>query len=775
MKREEEHKGSAQDVEQTKKDGKMCTCDVYSRERERKREKIYYTLLCCVSILRMQTLFLCWSLHSVLFPFLSISIHFYPPPPIDTTKHQKHTPPTPPPTPPPTSPPTPAMPPQLNLTRSISHLHSPSLKPPSRSRSRSLFLSRSLQRIRTLFPFPLPNSFSTLRLSPFANLVVGILLSLFCTVISSTIAYRASPYPTNPNLTLSPPIHSLISPHTSATLITSLADPLNQPHIENALVRSFDIPPSLTRKIPPTQRYQLLCQLQNAKNTKTLLPLRLFVLHVVGPSPPDRLAAVATALAYARNTNRILLIMWDLGRGATPIGNKHPIIPIQQLDNHNIIITYVNQLYLTPNLTHWSEFQINYYTTNHAGGYPLDMVAALQTRHIFYRTHRKVEGRYASLPKGISMLAQLFRPSSAMEPAWLSFSSNWLFPHLSLSQITDLLNRVYGVPFLFLEGLSHDGKQKLLRALIKSSSKRAFFVHAQYGLGNRLRALGSAMAVAQVTGRVLVLIWEPDVHLNCRFSDLFVNDFIVIEKLNMNWPPGDANTKDHAMRTVDFYNFMRFNGKHIHNPLTELVNPRTGRHVYVKTAYVVRSSFTPRIISTHSRYWKLMREQLIPQAEIMYLVHDPSFINIQGMVGVHIRSRTIENDIKGVSEEFYGKGSRTTDHWRRLTGLKTFEAKIMRLSLRYKFFVAADSREAIHLLEQKFGSHRIFSIPRDKDCVTRDVECAKLALADILLLAKVPTLLGSHWSSFTEGAVRLSGRVKVLLAGVHFGRKVPGS
>lgn len=338
-------------------------------------------------------------------------------------------------------------------------------------------------------------------------------------------------------------------------------------------------------------------------------------------------------------------------------------------------------------------------------------------------------------------------------------------------EVADLLNRVYGVPFMFIEGMSDMSKRSLLRALDRSTSKRAFFIHAMYGLGNRLRALGSAMAVAQVTGRVLVLIWEPDVHLNCRFTDLFVNDIIVLDKFNMGWPPGDANTKDHAMRTVDFYNFMRFNGKHIHNPLTELVNPRSGRHVYVKSAYVVRSSFTPRIISTTSRYWKLMREQLVPKADIMYLVHDPSFVNIRGMVGVHIRSRTIENDIKGVSEEFYGNGSRTTDHWRRLTGLKTFEAKIMRLSLRYKFYVAADAREAITELERKFGSHRIFSLPRDEDCVTRDVECAKLALADILLLSKVPTLLGSHWSSFTEGAVRLSGRVKVLLAGVHFGRQ----
>lgn len=608
------------------------------------------------------------------------------------------------------------------------------------------------------------------RISPVLHVLLGILLSILLIACTTFFAYKSSPayYPTGtpPSVISAQPV---VSPYTAFKLSASLDDSSNAAYVEDALVQCFDFPPSLSRKIPLHQRYALLTQLQRIEQGKRQFPLRLFILHTVGSIASGRLAAIASAITYAKNTDRFLLILWDQGRGGEIFG-PDAIRPLDPIKKHNILIATVDSLQLSPNLTSWSEFQMNYYTQSGAGGYSLDSVAALATRHIFYRSEVAVESRYAALPPGVMMMPNLLAPGSSIQRAWYNFVKDWTFPHLDITQVADLLHRVYGVPLIFIEPMSNDSKRKLLRALSQSTSKRAFFIHAQYGLGNRLRALGSAMAVAKVTGRVLVLIWEPDVHLNCRFSDLFANDIVTIEKLNMNWPPGDSSTKDYAMRTVDFYNFMRYQGKHIHNPLKQLVNPRSGRHVYVKSAYVVRSSFAPRIISTTSSYWKIMREQLVPNAEIMYLVHDPSFVNIRGMVGVHIRSRTIENDIKGVPEEFYGEGSRTTDHWRKLTGLRTFEQKIMRLSLRYKFFVAADTREAITELENKFGSHRIFSLPRDQDCVTRDVECAKLALADILLLSKVPTLLGSNWSSFTEGAVRLSGHVKVLLAGVHFGR-----
>lgn len=630
----------------------------------------------------------------------------------------------------------------------------------------------TIMRLFRSFPFFSPSSFShkKLPLSPSLAVALGVLSSIALTILTSLLILSF----TGSQVSLwLPQLSNSQLPSNQRFLSSSLSSnefaEKNRPIVVASLARYFDIASSLSNKLPTSQQFKLLTMLQNSQSERKRPPHRIFVLHVVGSVVSSRLEAIASAITYVRNTNRFLLILWDIERGGESFGAE----PLSSLRNDNyqyIMLSYVRNLQLAPNTSDFSEFQINYYTKFGLGGYHLDSVAAVSTRHIFYRAEKKVEGRYAAVGSGVHVMYKMFKPSESLQPAWDSYMKDWTFPHLSSFGVQDALNRVYAVPLIFVDNMSDFAKRRLLRELARSKSKRAFFIHAQYGLGNRLRALGSAMAIAKITGRVLVLIWEPDVHLNCRFSDLFANEIITLQKLNMNWPPGDANTKDPAMRMVDFYNFMRFNGKHIHNPQTELINPRSSRHVYVKTAYVVRSSFTPRILSTKSKYWKTMREELVPNAEIMYLVQDPSFVNIKKLVGVHIRSRTIEKDIKGVSEEFYGNSSRITDHWRRLTGLKTFEAKIMRLNVRYKFFVAADTREAITELERKFGSHRIFSIPRDEDCVTRDAECAKLALADILLLSKVPTLLGSHWSSFTEGAERMSGKVKVLEAGVHFGR-----
>lgn len=349
---------------------------------------------------------------------------------------------------------------------------------------------------------------------------------------------------------------------------------------------------------------------------------------------------------------------------------------------------------------------------------------------------------------------------------------NRLKPAESSRSILATLNGEYRVPLVFLQAMSDRKRRQLLYSLEQSRSKRTLIVHTQYGLGNRLRALGSAMAVARETGRVLVLVWVPDVHLNCTFSDLFANEaFVTIDRVDVPWPPTEIRPFDAALASVDFWNMMRLDSGPVHDPLKVNVDPRDGRHLYVKTAYVVRSSHTPNIIKTTSKYWNIMRSSLVPRVEVLDLVRDPGLRNLPQMVGVHIRARTLENDIKGVAKESYGSGSATTDHWRNLTGTATFVNRIRKMPTSTRLFVAADTPAAVQVLSDEFGSDRIFSLRRTDECASRTPQCVRLALADILCLAQVPTLLGSHWSSFTEAAVRLNDRLKkVSLAGVHFGR-----
>ncbi len=555
----------------------------------------------------------------------------------------------------------------------------------------------------------------------------------------------------------------------SILLENSLQSASSSSAVMDALRSNFHIPRTLSSILPHATKYELLTRLQDDTNGN---PSHLLILHVVGTNTTGRLAAIATSLSYASLMNRILVVLWDTGRGGDGATAYPPLTLRKTMEKENVFFVIVNELALAVNAEEYTHLHVNYWSDRVALLRYFDNVAAMRERHIFIRASNALTGKYIKQTSGIERLSALFVPSPALYQAFSEYVTPWTFPHLSSAEVSDQLHRSYSVPRVFLAGMTDTNQRRLLHNLDKSTSKRIFFLHAQFGLGNRLRALGSAMAVAKVTGRVLVLIWVPDIHLNCEFSDLFVNDLVVMSKFAMEWPPSAMHSNDRALTTIDFYNFMRHEGnKQVHNPLTVNVNPRSGRHVYVKTAYVVKSKFTPRIISYTSAYWNTMRETLVPTADIMELVEHPDLQNIQFMLGVHIRSRRIENDIKGVGEEFYGKGSITTDYWRNRTSYQTFADKISLLNPQYRYFVAADTPEAVRLLRKKFGAHRIYSIPREADCITRSVECAKLALADILLLSRTRVLLGSHWSSFSEGAVRMSGRIKVHFAGLHFGRK----
>ena len=73
------------------------------------------------------------------------------------------------------------------------------------------------------------------------------------------------------------------------------------------------------------------------------------------------------------------------------------------------------------------------------------------------------------------------------------------------------------------------------------------FVDAQHGLGNRLRAIASAGAIATHTGRELVIIWQPDDHCDCRYHDLFEIGGAVLDQ---------GFHDDPAITGIDLFNYM---------------------------------------------------------------------------------------------------------------------------------------------------------------------------------------------------------------------------
>lgn len=405
-----------------------------------------------------------------------------------------------------------------------------------------------------------------------------------------------------------------------------------------------------------------------------------------------------------------------------------------------------------------------------------DNLAAMDT-HVFVTLSEVFWSRYAPRSLQEGFLHEQFQAASTTSESAL-MSASLLGRHKATRSISDTdakLHDEFNIPHMLLRGMSTLARKLLLLKLQTKlrkgiSDPTAIFVHTQYGLGNRLRALGSAMAFARRTKRVLVLIWVPDQHLNCRYTDLFVanDEFIVADAFRPEepWPfSGNSRTDSSAMARVKWYNYMRVNGVKILDSVEPVIDQQ-GFHLYVATCYVIQSPVTPFIIRTTSSFWSVLKS-LTPHVNVAQLVDRFESYPVSKMIGIHIRGKSIKTDISGVdSKEYTEESSRTTDYWRNLTQVDTFVEEMKRQTVDQLFYVAADQKEVFDRLEHEFPS-RVFYTPRN--CDSRESDCLPFALADILLLAKCASLRGSYWSSFSELSTRIGG-ARFLLAGVDFGR-----
>ncbi|KAI0562243.1 hypothetical protein FGB62_63g017 [Gracilaria domingensis] len=580
------------------------------------------------------------------------------------------------------------------------------------------------------------------------------------------------------------------------------------------LHRFHSVPNRYLRLMTPEQQHDLFLMMSTAASNSVLAtPSRraLFV-HITKCRLYPCLRAIASAITYARVTRRVAVIFVEVADeisiphllDLSPHGallDEAIFVPlgIPMLDFHGENQTVVSD---------WAEFTVvhavapnsltdantsettdvsdsrapaqDYFETlprigNTEDVATLDNLAALDT-HVSLTLSEVVWSRYAPRTLQEGLFQDQLRPIAGVAPHIVSRASI-LGRHRETRKIkrTDSkLHEDYDIPEMLWRGMG-ELERKLLLLKLESKRRRGvktpriMFVHTQYGLGNRLRALGSAMAFARRTGRVLVLIWVPDQHLNCRFTDLFVasDEFVVSNSFSPGeeWPFALNKKKDRKMKDVKWYNFMRVNGVKVTSSEQPVLDDRQ-RHIYVSTCYVIQSPVTPFIIRTTSSYWQVLRT-LSPHVDVVRLVERFSSYPLSNMIGIHIRGKNIKTDISGINATDYSEeSSRTTDYWRNLTKVDTFVEEMRKQTADQLFYVAADQKEVFAKLEHEFPS-RIFYTPRH--CDSRDRDCLPFALADILLLAKCLSLRGSYWSSFSELSTRIGG-ARFLLAGIDFGR-----
>jgi len=283
-----------------------------------------------------------------------------------------------------------------------------------------------------------------------------------------------------------------------------------------------------------------------------------------------------------------------------------------------------------------------------------------------------------------------------------------------------------------------------------SSGRRKIFIDGQHGLGNRMRAIGSAAAIAEKTDREMVIVWQPDVHCECRFSDLFDYKGAVIEEAFVD-RAGELG--------CDVYNYMEIEPGSQKDAEVRIAD----RDIYARSAYVLNNP---------GSNWKdenRFLQNLRPVQAVRDMV---ASVRTPNDVSAHVRMASgteYEHLAYESADNWTAEGHMLTDYWRKKSHFKHFIKRIDTLIAEGhadRIFLAADKSETYEEFKSCFGD-RVAML--DREVYDRSAEQLRYALADALLLGSAPLLLGSSWSSFSELAMRLSPReMKIEMSGKDF-------
>lgn len=281
--------------------------------------------------------------------------------------------------------------------------------------------------------------------------------------------------------------------------------------------------------------------------------------------------------------------------------------------------------------------------------------------------------------------------------------------------------------------------------------KARLFIDAQHGLGNRLRAIASAAAIAKETDRELVIVWQPDAHCEGRFGDLYRYQGAVIE---------ESFVSDASRDGCKVYNYMEVEPDAAKGRVLDM---DWKGDIYARSAYVLNAP--PSRWETENYFLNGLR----PVEEVQALVgsvRKPNDVSVHvRMVGgaeyEHLEYEALDNWTKEGHEEI--------KYWREKSHFSHFIKRLDRLVAEggaERIFLAADKQETYDVFLETFGS-RVAYLPRE--LYDRSAEQLQYALADAMLLGTAPLLLGSGWSSFSELAMRLSpSPMKIEMSGKDF-------
>ena len=255
------------------------------------------------------------------------------------------------------------------------------------------------------------------------------------------------------------------------------------------------------------------------------------------------------------------------------------------------------------------------------------------------------------------------------------------------------------------------------------------------GLGNRMRALDSAIALARALGYPITMVWNIDASLGCRFNDLFYPPASIQKIVHRN-----RNRKSRIERLLRKITYNIGRRKEL-----SMEQQEVEKHMRQHFDFKQLSRYPTVHIATCSHFYESEApfREFHPVQQLQSQIDSYTHL-FNNTIGVHLR-RT-DNYI-------------ATEHSPTEFFLATME-RMVHDDPQTGFFLATDDpQEEKRFLDAFPGrviSHRKRSYHRSEPAAIQD------ALIDLYVLSKCKKIIGSYWSSFSDVASALGGAELIL-------------
>lgn len=247
------------------------------------------------------------------------------------------------------------------------------------------------------------------------------------------------------------------------------------------------------------------------------------------------------------------------------------------------------------------------------------------------------------------------------------------------------------------------------------------------GLGNRLRVVAATRHFAQVYGRNLLVLWNLNPELNCRYETLF-RSHPAMQVCNVN---------RHVARLIEVVcgaipRWLAGNVDCFDDGTLERMTTRLHHEGDVFSRFL--------IFSVNSEFYGpgLEPAWFVPVDNLAVTINTVCAGYAPHTIGVHIRRQ---------DNELAKQYSQTSVFVEMMKEAVADDAGT-------RFYLSTDCPETEAYLRQIFGA-RIIS--REKSLDRNDSSAIKDALVDLFCLSRTNLILGSYWSSFSDIAAQLGG------------------